>query len=97
MQVSYRKAISCFKELADRKLIWEQRQGRGLPNRIFLAEVELDEKSCYSYDCAPFSPEPRPAEIALLDAEDDTAASADSGETRDGFSETKPDAASNTI
>ena len=31
MQVSYRKAISCFKELADRKLIWEQRQGRGLP------------------------------------------------------------------
>ena len=50
MQVSYRKAISCFKELADRKLVWEQRQGRGLPNRIFLAEVELDEKSCYTYE-----------------------------------------------
>ena len=58
MQVSYRKAISCFKELADRKLVWEQRQGRGLPNRIFLAEVELDEKSCYTYDCAPFSRSP---------------------------------------
>ena len=28
--MSYRKAISCFKELADRKLVWEQRQGRGL-------------------------------------------------------------------
>ena len=57
MQVSYRKAISCFKELADRKLVWEQRQGRGLPNRIFLAEVALDEKASYAYDCAPFSPE----------------------------------------
>ena len=71
MQVSYRKAISCFKELADRKLIWEQRQGRGLPNRIFLAEVELDEKASYAYDCAPFSPESRPAETACLDAVDD--------------------------
>ena len=97
MQVSYRKAISCFKELADRKLIWEQRQGRGLPNRIFLAEVELDEKSCYSYDCAPFSPEPRPAEIALLDEDDDAATQADSGETQGSFPETKPDAASNTL
>lgn len=85
MQVSYRKAISCFKELADRKLVWEQRQGRGLPNRIFLAEVELDEKSCYTYDCAPFSPEPRPAEIALLDEDDDAAAQADSGETQDAL------------
>ncbi len=85
MQVSYRKAISCFKELADRKLIWEQRQGRGLPNRIFLAEVELDEKASYAYDCAPFSPEPRPAEIALLDADDDAATQTDSGETQDAL------------
>lgn len=88
MQVSYRKAISCFKELADRKLIWEQRQGRGLPNRIFLAEVELGEKSSYAYDCAPFSPEPRPAEIALLDADDDAATQADSGEMQDVIPET---------
>ena len=97
MQVSYRKAISCFKELADRKLIWEQRQGRGLPNHIFLAEVELNEKAYYAYDCAPFSPETRPAEIALLDADDDAAAQADSGETQGSFPETKLDAASNTI
>ena len=83
MQVSYRKAISCFKELADRKLIWEQRQGRGLPNRIFLAEVELDEKSCYAYDCAPFSPEPRPAEIAPLDEDDGSLNPEDSSETQD--------------
>ena len=59
MQVSYRKAISCFKELAQKHLLWEQRQGRGLPNRIFLAEVQLDEKAAYAYDCAPFCPAPR--------------------------------------
>ena len=39
MQISYRKAIACFKELTEKHLVWEQRQGRGLPNRIYLAEV----------------------------------------------------------
>lgn len=92
MQVSYRKAISCFKELADRHLIWEQRQGRGLPNHIFLAEVELNEKSCYTYDCAPFSPEPRPAEMALLDEDDDAAVQAENGDPQDNLVETSPDA-----
>ena len=72
MQVSYRKAISCFKELAQKHLLWEQRQGRGMPNRIFLAEVQLNEKAAYAYDCAPFCPAPRPAEIAVLDEEDET-------------------------
>ena len=67
MQVSYRKAISCFKELAQKHLLWEQRKGRGMPNRIFLAEVRLDEKAAYAYDCAPFCPAPRPAEMAGLD------------------------------
>lgn len=70
LQVSYRKAIACFKELADRRLVWEQRQGRGLPNRIFLAEVVLDEKTAYSYDCAPFCAETRPAETAGLEKTD---------------------------
>lgn len=91
MQVSYRKAISCFKELADRKLIWEQRQGRGLPNRIFLAEVELDEKASYAYDCAPFSPEPRPAETACLDAEDDSSKQAPPDDLPGGMAENPPD------
>ena len=72
MQVSYRKAITCFKELAQKHLLWEQRQGRGMPNRIFLAEVQLDEKAAYAYDCAPFCSAPRPAEIAVLDEEDET-------------------------
>ena len=91
MQVSYRKAISCFKELADRKLIWEQRQGRGLPNRIFLAEVELDEKASYAYDCAPFSPEPRPAKTACLDAADDSSEQASPDDLPGGMAENPPD------
>lgn len=72
MQVSYRKAIACFKELAQRHLLWEQRQGRGMPNRIFLAEVQLNEKAAYAYDCAPFCPVPRPAEMAGLDEKNET-------------------------
>lgn len=72
MQISYRKAITCFKELAQKQLLWEQRQGRGLPNHIFLAEVQLNEKAAYTYDCAPFCPAPRPAETAVLDGTEET-------------------------
>ena len=72
MQISYRKAISCFKELTEKHLVWEQRQGRGLPNRIYLAEVVFAEKASFAYDCAPFSAnENRPAENAGLENEDD--------------------------
>lgn len=67
MQISYKKAIACFRELTEKRLIWEQRAGRGLPNRIFMAEVQLDEAAAYTYDCAPFSPAPGPAETAFLD------------------------------
>lgn len=66
MQISYRKAIACFKELTEKHLVWEQRQGRGLPNRIYLAEVVFAEKAAFAYDCAPFSAnENRPAEIQV--------------------------------
>ena len=65
MQISYRKAIACFKELCDKRLIWETRSGRGMPNRIFMAEVVLNPAAAYSYDCAPFNSElGRPAEHA---------------------------------
>lgn len=71
MQISYKKAIACFKELTEKHLVWEQRQGRGLPNRIYLAEVQFSEKAAFSYDCAPFSAadESRPAEMAGLENE----------------------------
>ncbi|GAB2046260.1 hypothetical protein AGATL06_27590 [Agathobaculum sp. TL06] len=91
LQVSYRKAIACFKELADRELIWEQRQGRGLPNRIFLAEVALDGKAAYGYDCAPFCAEPRPAEMALLNEVDEGREQEPSGGFLDNMVENMPD------
>ena len=43
MQISYRKAIECFKELAAVDLIWERRLGRGSANQIYLALVEHEE------------------------------------------------------
>lgn len=97
MQVSYRKAISCFKELADRKLIWEQRQGRGMPNRIFLAEVVLDGKAAYGYDCAPFCAEPRPAEIAYLDEGDSAPEQDVSANLRGDMTEFQPDTGAETL
>ncbi len=40
MQVSYKKAISCFVELQDAGLIHEERRGRGMPNQIYLIQIE---------------------------------------------------------
>lgn len=92
MQVSYRKAISCFKELAQKHLLWEQRQGRGMPNRIFLAEVQLNEKAAYAYDCAPFCPASRPAEIAVLDENDETSDVEEQAAEQPAMPERQPDA-----
>ena len=92
MQVSYRKAISCFKELAQKNLLWEQRQGRGMPNRIFLAEVQLDEKNAYAYDCAPFCPAPRPAETAVLEENNETPDTAEPAAEQPAMPEGQPDA-----
>ena len=92
MQVSYRKAISCFKELAQKRLLWEQRQGRGMPNRIFLAEVQLNEKAAYAYDCAPFCPAPRPAEIAVLEEDNATLDAAEPADEQPAMPAGQPDA-----
>ena len=92
MQISYRKAIHCFRELAQKQLLWEQRQGRGLPNRIFLAEVQLDEKTAYAYDCAPFCPAPRTAEIAGLDENDETSDVEEQAAEQPAMPERQPDA-----
>ena len=67
MQISYRKAIECFKELVAANLIWERRLGRGNANQIYLARVELDEAGARSHQCAPFGCEAaRPAGTADL-------------------------------
>lgn len=67
MQVSYRKAIECFQQLAEYKLIWERRLGRGKANQIYLAAVRLGEKDAAEYDAAPFAA-PRPAKTACLES-----------------------------
>lgn len=67
MQISYRKAIECFKELAEADLIWEQRLGRGYANQIYLALVQLGASDAQVHTSAPFSGEtPRAAKPASL-------------------------------
>lgn len=76
MQISYKKAIACFTELQDAKLIWEVRRGRGLPNHIYLAQVE--QEAPQRYNCAPFT-EPC-AGSAGLEADEDFEQSTESFE-----------------
>lgn len=65
MQVNYRKAIDSFKELVKAQLIWEKRLGRGRPNQIYLAAVQLTEEEKSPHTSAPFvEKEARPAESA---------------------------------
>lgn len=47
--ISYKKAISAFKELAEAKLITEQRCGRGIPNKIYIVKPELGEEQTKEY------------------------------------------------
>lgn len=54
MGVSYRKAISCFKELLSAELIWERRVGRGHANQIYIATVLLTNEDASPYETAPF-------------------------------------------
>ena len=65
MQISYRKAIECFKELAAVDLIWERRLGRGSANQIYLALVQLEEEDAKAHTAAPFRRQ-RPAKPASL-------------------------------
>ena len=47
--ITYKKSISTFKELTDAGLIAEQRQGRGMPNKIFIVKLELSDKQAKKY------------------------------------------------
>jgi len=47
--ISYKKAITAFKELAEVNLITEQRCGRGMPNRIYIVKPELDAAEAKKY------------------------------------------------
>ena len=63
-----------------------------MQNRIFLAEVQLNEKAAYAYDCAPFCPAPRTAEIAGLDENDETPDAAEPAAEQPAILEGQPDA-----
>ncbi len=41
LNISYRKAIAAFKELIAVELLFEQRQGRGYPNLLYVLKTEL--------------------------------------------------------
>ena len=47
--ITYKKAISAFKELISANLIKEQRCGRGIPNKIYIVKLELSEKQARTY------------------------------------------------
>lgn len=47
--ITYKKAISAFKELLAAELIAEQRCGRGIPNKIYIVKPQLSEKQAKTY------------------------------------------------
>ena len=47
--ITYKKAISAFRELTEVNLIAEQRCGRGMPNRIYIVKPELDTAEAKKY------------------------------------------------
>ena len=47
--ITYKKAISAFKELTDASLITEQRCGRGMPNKIYIVKPELSVPDAKEY------------------------------------------------
>ena len=52
LNISYRKAIAAFKELIEAKLLFEERQGRGYPNLLYVLKAEVSDE-----DAAEFSEE----------------------------------------
>lgn len=66
--LTYRKAISAFKELTEANLIRETRSGRGIPNKIYIVKLDLSEKQAkefVNYENL------RTAKSACLDKDDD--------------------------
>ena len=47
--ITYKKAISAFKELLEAALITEQRCGRGMPNKIYIVKAEVTETQAKEY------------------------------------------------
>lgn len=67
--LTYKKAISAFRELVGAGLICETRSGRGIPNKIYITKIDLSTKQAKDYAKQEAA---RPAEIAYLENADDT-------------------------
>lgn len=67
--LTYKKAISAFRELVEAGLIRETRSGRGIPNKIYITKIDLTAKQAKDYAKQEAA---RPAEIAYLEHADDT-------------------------
>ena len=49
LNITYRKAISAFKELIAAGLLHEQRQGRGFPNLLYVLKAELADEDAVAF------------------------------------------------
>ena len=49
LNITYRKAISAFKELIEVGLLFEQRQGRGFPNLLYVLKAELTDEDALEF------------------------------------------------
>ena len=73
LRICEKRVIAAFHKLAELRLIWEKRCGRGDANQIYLAKVEPENDP--DYECAPFSSEAhdgdssRTADLAVLETD----------------------------
>ena len=50
LNISYKKSISAFKELIQNGLLYEQRQGLGAPNLLYVLKAELTDKDAAEFN-----------------------------------------------
>ena len=66
LNISYKKAIAAFKELIEAGLLYEERQGRGYPNLLYVLKAELSDNDAAEFseefNAAPEQNEPENAE-----------------------------------
>ena len=49
LNISYKKTIAAFRELIDKGLLYEKRQGRGYPNLLFVLKAELNDSNASEF------------------------------------------------
>lgn len=49
LNISYKKSISAFKELIENDLLFEERQGRGFPNLLYVLKAELEDEKAIEF------------------------------------------------